>query len=840
MTAFVFAMVWRETRAAWRRLLFFVLCIAFGVGGLIAVRSFGDLMENAILLEARSLSAADLIIGNNRPPGKQTHETLAFLRAAGARVAETAELVAMAGSADGRQVRLVELRAVDEGYPFYGQVITGSGRPFRELLRDDTALVDPALLLYLGAAVGDRLRIGDAEFTIAGELLKEPDGTIQLFRLGPRVMLTLAGGRATALITPTSRVRYRALVKLGPAQPLSATLAEVKARLKDSPASVSAFDEAQPQVRRFLEHLADYLRLLGLVALLLGGIGVSGAVRVFIAQKLDTLAILKCLGATANRVLAVYLTQAALLGVVGSLLGALLGIAVQRVLGVLMADFMPVTVRNVVSPRALAEGLALGLVITLWFAVPPLWQARRVPPARVFRRNVEPPAPWRRRLGRLGLGLGTTAALLAGLTFWQSTHAMLSWIFLAAVAGTVALLAVSALGLLALLRRLPRPTSFALRQGLSGLYRPGNQTLMVTVSLGLGVLLVLTVFLIRSDLLRQVSTNAGGPQPNLFFMDIQKDQRETFRRLTEEFHVTALPLVPVVRGRILSLNGRPVADFPADDERTRRVLRFEYAFTYRDALQPGEAVVAGRFAPDPRIAGAQVSVSDWWVEAVGLGLGDTLTLDIQGVSVRATITSIRKIDWNNRRANFSFVFLPGVLEDAPQVFVSAVEAPDEATRVRLQQETVRRMPNVSVIDVQVVLALVQQIMDRIALVVQFMALFSIAVGLVILAGMISTTKYQRLREAVLMKTLGATRWMVARMLAAEYLFLGAVSGAVGAFAAGGLSWALVTFVFRGHWTLHLPPYLWGMGLATLLVVLAGLLSSTDVLMKKPLQVLREE
>lgn len=853
MIAFVATMVWRETRSAWRRLLFFVFCIAFGVGGLIAVKSFGDLMERAILLEARTLSAADLTVRNNRPFGDEEIAALKELRQGGAEVARTAQFVAMtrkldaanedasaADSMDSNRVRLVEVRAVEPGYPFYGEVITGSGGKLGDLLNDNTALVDPALLIYLDISVGDVLRIGSKAFTIADTVIKEPDGTIQLFRLGPRVMLTMAGAMATGLIVPTSRVRYSALVKLHPAQNLSEIVTSLRSRLEENFARVDSFDAAQPRVRRFLNRLSDYLRLIGLVALLLGGIGVSGAMRVFIAQKIDTLAILKCLGATSQRVLAVYVTQAVLLGLVGAVLGAGVGVAVQQVLAWLMADFMPVALQNYISPSAIAEGIALGLLVTLWFALPPLWRARKVPPAHVFRRTVEPSLPWRQRAPGLALYLAASVAILAVLTFWQSGNAKLAWIFLAALTGTGLLLVISASGMLLALRHAPRPSSFILRQGLTALYRPGNQTVTVTVSLGLGVLLVLTVFLIRSDLLGQVTRTTSGDQPNLFFMDIQKHQRETFKDLLQEFNLPMLDLVPLVRGRIRELNGVPVAQFPTKDEHAKRALGFEYAFTYRDHLQPGETIVAGAFERDPTIEGAQVSASQWWIDHVGLGVGDRVTLDIQGVPVSATINSIRKIDWSNRRANFSFVFLPGVLEQAPQVFVSAVRAPDELVRVRLQQEAVARMPNISVIDVQVVLGLVQDIMDRIAMVVQFMALFSIAVGLVILGGMISTTKYQRMRESVLMKTLGATRWMVARMLAAEYLLLGLLAGLVGAIAAGGLSWGLVKFVFRGQWYLHLAPYLWGVAAAVVLVVCAGLLSSLDVLMKKPLQVLREE
>jgi putative ABC transport system permease protein len=836
---FVLNMAWRETRASWRRLSFLVFSIAVGVAGVTAVRSFGDQLQAAINQEARSLSAADLSVESNRPFDAAARAAVDALAADGALVTPSLSFRAMASAAQGA-VRLVDVRGVGPAYPFYGKVETVSGAPFRALLRDDTALVHPSLLLYLNIEVGDTLRIGQARFTITGEILREPDATVALFQLGPRVLLTEAGARATGLVLPTSRVRYGELIKLGPTQRMETVLPALEARLADNLARVRTLDEAQPRVRRFMGQLEDYLSLLGLVALLLGGIGVAGAIRVFIHQKLDTLAILKCLGATSQRVLAIYGLQALLLGLVGSLLGLGLGALVQQMLRRLLADFLPVTVTGWASPAGLAEGLALGLLTTAWFALPPLWRARRTPPARVFRRQVEQPPPWRERWRGLALTTGLSAALLAALVLGQSHSWQMGWIVLAVLGGTLTALVLGALGLVALLQALPRPASFILRQSLSGLYRPGNQTVAVVAALGLGVLLVLTVFLIRTDLLRQVAGMNQAQQPNLYLIDIQPGQQDAVREIAAEFDVTGLKFVPLVRARIRAINGERLNLESIEDDHERRRLSYEYALTYRGQLEPGETVLAGTFERDPAIAGAQVSVAEWWHDAVGYGVGDRVTFEVQGVAIPATITSVRKVDWSGREANFSFVFLPGTLEGAPQIFVTALHIDDTAHRVRFQQLLVGRLPNVSVVDADQIIVLVQAIMNRIASVVQFMALLSVAAGLVILVSTISTTKYQRLRESVLLKTLGATRSMVGRMLTTEYAVLGVLAGAIGAVAAGVLSWGLVTLVFNGSWDLNLPAYLAGIGIAVALIATTGLVSSLDVLLRKPLQVLREE
>jgi putative ABC transport system permease protein len=846
---FTLVMLRRESRASAKRLLLYVLCIAAGVGGLVAVKSFGAAVERAVQGEARSLLAADLALRGNRPFTPQEEAALASLERSGARVTRSTQFLSMARSPGGR-VLLVDVRAVGGGYPFYGEVRLAGGAPLRSVLTDDTAVVHPALLLNMGLKVGDALTLGRKTFRIAGELVKEPDGPVQLMSIGPRVLLTEGGGEATGLIAPTSHIRYGALIKLpeGRDPALSDPHVVAKAlreRLKDGFASVSTYDQAQPQVTRFLEQLGDYLGLTGLVALLLGGIGVAGAIRVFMAQKLDTLAVLKCLGATGNRLLGVYLLQALVLGILGSLLGVALGLATQWVLAGLLADLLPVTVGWTVSWRALGEGLLLGTLTTLWFALPPLWLVRQVPPARVFRRAVEEAtdsAARRGALAWLGRGLPAVSGLLlvGALALWQVGSWRVAGIFAAGLGATTLTLVLAAQALLWALKRAPRPPAFILRQGLAALYRPGNQTAAAVVALGLGMLLLLAVFLIQQDLLRQVQGSSTADQPNLFFIDIQREQRDAFLDVVRAAGLQPPELVPVVRGRLTALDGKPLdlAAMPEGDR--KRILTFEYNFTYRDRLQPGETVEQGRFDPDPAVPGAQVSVADWWIREVGLKLGQTVTLDVQGVRIRATITSIRRVDWANRRANFSFVFPPGVLEQAPQINVAALHVADAAARADLQRRVVAALPNVTGLDVETVFQIVQQILDRIALVIQFMAAFSVAVGLVILLGTIATTKYQRLREAVLLKTLGATRWTVARILALEYLLLGGLSGLVGAAAAGVLSWALVTFVFAGRWDFSLGSYAAAWALSAGLVTITGLLSSADILTRKPLEVLRDE
>ena len=834
--AFAWAMFWREARFTWRRQLFFAFCVAVGVGGLVAVKSFGLSIEKRMRLEARALMAADLVMSSSRPLIEAEQQALHDLESRGAHVVMSREFVSMASTADGSATRLVDVRAVGEDYPFYGKVITGSGRPLRETLRDDAVLVHPSVLIHLNVSVGDTLLIGGKAFRIADELIKEPD-TVQLFSYAPRALLTGRGGESTGLIREDSLVRYSALVKLPPDLPAAQAAAELKERLPDRFARVRTFDEDQPRVGRFMGHLTNYLSLTGLVALILGGVGVAAAIRVFLAQKLDSIAILKCLGATTRVIVSLYLLQAGMLGLLGSLAGVALGLGVQGALPALLADMLPVSLPFAVSWPAVAEGIVLGTLTTVLFTLQPILDLRNVPPARVFRRHVEPSArPWR----DMARNAAWIAPALLALALYEAGSWKIGLIFFLGLMGALLGLTLGTLGLLRALRRLPKPGRFTLKQGLSGLYRPGSQALPVTIALGVGVLMVLVVYLLQSDLLRQIAHNGDGQEPNLIFLDIQPDQRARFEQIVAGQGLDAPELIPIVRGRLRALKGEPLRPDALGDEEKARVLSYTYALTYRDHPVPGEEVIAGRFGPDPAIAGPQVSVAKWWVEYSGLHVGDALTVDVQGVEVTATVTSVREIDWRNRRANFSLVFMPGALEAAPHMFVSAIYAPDAARRVALQKAVVAALPNVSAVDVEIVIRSLQEIVDRIALVIQFMALFSIVVGLAILIGAIALTKYQRLRESVLLKTLGATRAAVAAVLCTEYALLGMLAGIVGAVAAAALSWGLVTFVFDGRWDLRLPPYLAAAALAALLTTTVGLVSNLDILNRKPLQVLREE
>lgn len=833
---FLLPMFWRETRHGAGRLLLLVLSVSAGVAGLVAVKSFSYSLEESIRSEARTLMAADLVMTSHRPFTPAENNALENLENRGAKTATSHTLAAMARAPSSKQARLVDLRAVGAAYPLYGEVRTRSGQPLQKILKKDTAVVHSSLLAMLNISLNDSIQIGAARFQVVDILEAEPDRPVSLLSMGPRVLLSEEGGLATQLYGPTSHIHYSTLIALPPGEDPKSTQAALEKQLTERYASFRTYEQAQPQVTRFLGRLTTYLNLVGLAALLLGGVGVAGAMGAFMAQKLDTLAILKCLGTTSGRILTLYLLQALALGLAGSLIGIALGLGVKEVLTTLLQDFLPTQPGSGGNWLAVTEGAALGLITTLWFSLPPLLKVRKVPPARVFRRHVDPPgATWQLN----AFVWGGSLTLVSAFVLWQVGPGQVATIALSALVGGFFLFHGVTRGMLWALARLPKKGPFAFRQGLASLYRPGNQSAHVIVSLGLGVLLVLGVVLVQEELVAQVGANSD-TQPTLFFVDLQPTQKTEFQTLIRLKGLEEPEMIPLVRGRLRAINGAAVNLEAIEDEDKKRLMGAEYSMSYRGKLAEGERVIAGKFEKDPLVPGHQVSIAEWWADRTDSKVGDSVTLDIQGVEMSATITSIRSINWSTRRANFSLVFLPGALEEAPQVFVGALKTSQAGQRLELQRELSLLFPNVTTIDVAAMFSIVSEILNRIALVVQFMALFCVAVALVILVGTITTTRFQRMREAALLKTLGATRGMVGRVLLTEYLTLGLVAGLVGSVGGGLLAWALALVVFETPFALTPLPFALSLGAAALLTGLTGLLMSGDVLLKKPLPVLREE
>jgi putative ABC transport system permease protein len=839
-------MAWRETRGGWRHFAVFFGCVALGVAALVSVGTFAANLDRTLAREARALTGGDVELRAARPLGSAERDALAALEGGGAVTTAIRELAAMARDPGRGTTLLVELRAVEREYPLYGQVATSSSAPLEALLADRDgvagALVEARLLERLGLAVGDPLVVGAARFTISGVLVREPDRPTGLVSLGPRVLVAGRALERTELVQIGSRVRYRTLVRLPGGVAARTAAAELVRAIGDPTVRVAAFDETQPGLRRFFGQLATYLGLVGLASLLVGGVGVASSVTTFLARRLQTIAILKCLGAGSRALLGAYLIQTVGVGLLGSLAGAALGMAAQPALVRVLAPFAPFALEVRWDAGTLVRGLALGLLTSLLCALWPLLAVRAVPPSLIFRRDVETSA-WRARRpwpAALPIVLG-----LAALAIWQAGSLRTGAIFVgAALAALVVLLGLSR-GLVRLSRRLPRVRGLAWRQGLAGLDRPGGHTTRVVMALGVGVMLLVAIALLEANLGRQIDYEQKRDAPSFFFIDVQPDQRDAFSRMVGAAGVPSPTLTPVVRGRVAAIDGRPVTR-ELIERRKREMpdkvwyLTREYALTWAAESPAANVVTSGRWwTPDEASRRALVSIEDEAAKFFGVRVGGRLTFDVQGVAVEAEVMSLRKVDWQSLTANFFMVLSPGALDGAPATYMATARVPASA-ETGLQDRVVASFPNVTAIPVRGVLERVAQVLDQIAFAVRFMALFSIAAGLVVMAGALAATRYQRLYESVILKTLGATRWAIARAFAVEYACLGATAGVGGTALAAVLAWIILKFVLDTPWALEPETLVLGVLSTTGVALAVGLLATIRLLGKKPLSVLRQE
>jgi len=883
-------MAWRETRASWRHFLYFLICIAVGVGALVGVSLFAVNVEQSVTREARGLLGGDLEIRLSRPMSPAGLEYLASLARRAIVLTHVSELVAMAARTDGgkpggQPTQLVELKAVEALYPLYGALRIEPVRPLSELLFPPSghclsqpchgAVVQEAVLIRMGLAVGDRITIGQAMFLITGVVRTEPDRMANAFSVGPRVLISREGLRETDLIKVGSRVRERYLLKTSSSTAADPLLYELRGRLASDSPRVSTYRDAQPPLKQFLDQLTRYLGLIGLTALFIGGLGVATSVHAFLRDKLATIAILKTLGAESRTIISIYILQALLLGLAGSLGGLAIGMGLDR--GVPWAittwfdsglieqlGFMSGLTRHSLLP--LGKGLALGLLTTLLFALWPLLTIREVKPFAIFRREVtsaERPVAVGLFGGRFGwarvdshkFAVGLVIGLgLAVLSVWQAGSWRVGSLFLAAFALAIALLGGASWLVMRGGAWLPHVHPLAVRQAIGNIVRPGSQAVSVTIAIGIGVMVMVTVALVERALLRHVGENRPQDSPTFFFIDIQPDQAEGMMSLLRARQGAIPPkLTPLVRSRLAAIDGQPVKvdALSEEEERARRAgdkearrknwyLTREYVLTFLDELPKDNQIVKGAWwSPGQVFATPLVSLEEEAAYALGLDVGQTLTLDIQGTMLAATVGSIRKVEWGNFSTNFYMILSPGSLDGAPLTYVATVRVPP-ADDVPLQQAVVAAFPNVTAINVGDVLASYARMLDRLSLAILAVALFCVVTGGLVMGAALAATRYRRLYESVILKALGATRHMIALSFAIEYALLGLVGGGIGIGLASALSWGILTFLFDLPWSLAPSVLLRGMGLTMLLTLAVGFLSTYRLLGQRPLAVLRHE
>lgn len=867
------ALSWRESRFARRRLLLFLSSITLGVAALVATQSFAANLAAGVRDQARDMMGADVSLSSNRPFGPRTEQVLDSLRRARIPVARVTSFASMALAERTGGARLAQVRAVEPGYPFYGEIVTAPVGRWMELQRGRNALVDPALLIALDARVGDAIQLGETAFTVIGTLEKVP-GAVGIGSLfAPRVYIPARYVRETQLIRMGSRADYEAYARM-PAASAERLLADRRAALRAERVGMSTAREQQADLDRALRRLGSFLSLVGTFALLLGGIGVASAMGAYIAQKRDTVATLRCLGATAPQVIFIYLLQAGVMGLIGAALGTAIGLAVQWVLPRLLADLLPVQVETALSLPAVLTGVGVGVWIAVAFALLPLIATRRISPLQAIRRRVEPDETRRRDPWTIG-GWALLAASIVALVFRQAGEMRTGVGFTAGIAATLFALWLSAWLVTKAARRAPTGAlGYPTRQGIANLHRPGNQTRVVVLALGFGVFLLAVVYLMQSNLLRPLRVNAMS-QGNLLLFDVQADQEAGVRQILAGGGTEVLQRAPIIPMRIHSINGVLASTLapsrggddeePADtagERETRRTerrngppgnddapegwaVRREYRSTYRDTLVDSEKLLRGRMWR-PGAGGqagggpAEVSMDVSVAEDLKVDVGDQIVWDVQGVRIPTRISSIREVDWQRLEPNFFAVFPTEVLQGAPQTWVMLARAPNAPARAGAQRDVVRRYSNVAVLDLTAIQAALDDVLGRVAAVIRFLAAFSVATGFIVLLGAVLSGRLQRIRESVLLRTLGATRRQIARVLLAEYLSLGLLAALAGILLAVIAGWALAKWLFEVDYAVPVLPLLWLALGVTALSAAVGLLASREVFRHTPLEALREE
>ncbi|MEZ4888695.1 MAG: FtsX-like permease family protein [Chitinophagales bacterium] len=841
MWKWLFKMAWRDSRQSRQRLLLFTSSIIIGIAALVAINSFSHNLQKDVQRQSKSLLGADLSIGSRNPV---TSSQDSLFRSFGDELSEESSFASMVYFPKSGGTRLVQVRALEGDYPFYGEIVSEPRTASQSFKTGGhKALIDRTLMMQFNAKIGDSIQLGETKFRIEGELTKVPGQSGIAGTVAPPVFIPLQYLPETNLIQRGSRVFYNYYYRFNETAESEKIAEQLRPELKEEGMFIETVEGRQENVRDAFLSMNRFLNLVAFIALLLGCIGVASSVHIYIREKRKTVAILRCLGVKGTQGFLIYLIQIAVMGLLGSIVGAFLGSMIQVLLPKVVGDFLPVEVSLSISWAAIGQGILIGVSISILFALLPLLAIRKVSPLRTLRdlgdsgNDVEAQDNWRWLVFAL-IGL-----FVFGFTYWQIGDLKDAAYFTGGiVAALVVLAGISKLLIWSVRRFFPMQWSYVWRQSLANLYRPNNQTLTLMVCIGLGTALISILFFTQSLLLNQVSIAGNNDRPNMILFDIQTDQKEDMAALTKANGLPVMQEVPVVTMRLAGINDSTVTEMRKDTTRdiSRWVLNREYRVSFRDTLDESEKIIAGEWrgrvnSPEDTIF---ISIAERIQDNMKVGVGDRVSFNVQGQIIETVVGSIRKVDWRRLQSNFFVLFPAGVLEEAPQFHILVTRTPSEQASAKFQQAVVEAHPNVSIVDLTMILETVDDILGKVSFVIQFMALFSILTGLLVLIGSVIISKFQRIKESVLLRTLGASRRQILTINALEYFFLGSLASFVGILLAVAGSWGLAKYTFETPFTPDWTPVVVTFFVITVLTVVLGMLNSRDVLNKPPLEVLR--
>jgi putative ABC transport system permease protein len=834
----VWKMAWRDARHNYSRLALFTASLITGIAAVVSLDSINASLQNDIDRNAKELLGADFVVNSNK---KFEPNLVALFDSTGLLQAEEADMASMVLFLRSNESRLIRLVAWQGEFPFYGKLVTQPTDAYAKMKQGSYAMLDETLASQYEVSTGDSIQVGRSKFIVSGVVTQLPGGGGILSTFTPSVYIAASELDSTGLIQFGSRVSYKRYFKTTSESETDKLIKNLRPQLRKNGHGYDTVEERKREMGEAFASVYRFFSLLAFVALILGCIGVASSVHIYAREKRDEVAILRCVGSTGWQAFNIYFIQIFLLGIVGSMLGAALGLGIQQVIPLLAKDLLPREVTFGISWISLGRGVLLGSVVSVLFSMLPLTSVRFVPPLTVLRTDFDP--------GRIFSKTKVLALVLIALfPILFAAYLTESWIsglmFFAGLAVALGCLTLVAIGLLYLVRRLfPSGASFVWRHSLANLFRPNNQTRMLMVAIGLGAFIIATLNVVEKSMLSQVEFTGQENQSNTILFDIQPYQRDGVVQLMKDNNLKVNQVVPIVTCRLSEVKGKSIEALQQDttDKIPNWALTREYRVTYRDSLHISEELLKGEMH-HIKSGGDSiwVTISEGMQDNLDVTVGDSLVFDVQGVPVKVKISGIRKVEWSKDPPNFIFVFPRGVLEQAPQVYVTATRVDAQQQANQFQQQLVMQFPNVSLIDLRLILSTVNELFNKLGLIVHFLALFSVITGLVVLAGAVINSKFVRIKENVLLRTLGASKKHITAITLIEYIYLGLFSALTGMVLSLGGGFLLTKYFFEITFAFDWATLLILTASVIVLTVLIGWLNSREVIGTPPLQVLRKE
>ncbi|PKA97006.1 putative ABC transport system permease protein [Flavobacteriaceae bacterium MAR_2009_75] len=831
-------MAWRDGKASGKRLLLFMASIVLGIAAVVSIQSFSENLKENIALQSKELMGADFIIDSKQPPNERVQQIIDSL---GGADAKGVNFPSMAVFGKNKSTKLVKVQGVEGGFPFYGELETNPANAAKTYQKSGGALVDATLMLQYGLVHGDSIAIGAIKLPVVGTLISVPGNSGVSAQVAPPVLIPYDMINATGLIQVGSRIDYDYFFVAEPNQDLEELDEKIDPQLDAESADLDTHLSTGQRLGRRYDNFGKFLNLVAFIALLLGCVGVASSVHIYIKEKLRSVAVLKCMGATRKQTFYIFLIQISAMGLLGGLIGSLLGLSLQQFFPLLIEGFLPFEIEITFSFEPILMGLLLGVFMSVLFALSPLLATWYVSPLEVLRVQKESSSKSKRANFIVMVAILFFILIFAQflLDNWKYAFS-----FVGVILAVFAILSGVAILFMKIIKNnFPYSWGFTARQSLLNLFRPNNQTLVLILAIGVGTFLISTLYFSKDILLVKANLENNEESPNLILLDVQTEDKKMAAERIEELGLPVLNNIPIVTMRVQKIKNRQVNDIRNDTTSTINnwVLNHEFRVTYRDSLIASENSTEGlwpvSYNGDDVIP---ISLSDNVARDAQVELGDRLTFNVQGVLMETEIANIREIDWGRMQLNFNVLFPSKVLENAPQFHVLTTHAPDETKSAEVQRALVSKFPTVSIIDLRQVLTVVEGILDKISWVINFMAFFSILTGIIVLIGSVRTSKYQRIKESVLLRTLGAKGKQISRIALLEYLYLGLLGTFTGVFLALVSSILLAVFVFKATFIPSWVPFVIVIPFITGLVVIIGVLNNREVLRSPPLEVLRKE